>query len=70
MLFRSHITVDDRAIEENGGVIVRYHVVCLSNSEGEKIELPVPQNSAIYDKLEQINAEIKAAKKAAKEAAN
>ena len=61
------ITVDDRAIEENGGVLVRYHVACIATAEGEKIELPVPQNSAVYDKLEQINSEIKSAKKAAKE---
>ncbi|MBQ9510776.1 MAG: hypothetical protein IJR55_03670 [Clostridia bacterium] len=65
-----HITVSDHALEENGGVLVRYHTADIVTAEGEKFSLPTPQNSSIYDRFEQINKEIKSAKKAAKEAEN
>lgn len=62
----SEISVTDKAINDDGGVLLRYHALTVSSCDGSVIaEYPAGQSSVLYDKSEAITRQIKSAVKAA-----
>lgn len=60
----SKLEITDKSIEDEGGVLVRYHSLSIKGTDGSVLsETLIPQNSILYDKIDGINREIKAARK-------
>lgn len=62
----SAISVTDKAINDEGGVLLRYHALTVFSSDGSTVaEYPAGQSSVLYDKSELLTRKIKNAAKAA-----
>lgn len=61
------LAIEDKSLEENGGVLVKYHTLEIRDRNGTTLlHTPIPQSSIIYDRVSDINREIKAAHKSEK----
>lgn len=63
----SPLTIAEKTLEDEGGVLVKYRILEIKDRDGNLLtQTPMPQNSMVYDSITDINREIKADHKAAK----
>ena len=56
------LAIEDKVLEENGGVLVKYHTLEIKDRSGTTLlHTPIPQSSIVYDRISDINREIMAA---------
>ena len=61
------LAIEDKALEENGGVLVKYHTLEIKDRSGNiLLHTPIPQSSIVYDRISDINREIRAAHRSEK----
>lgn len=61
------LAIEDKALEENGGVLVKYHTLEIKDRSGNTLlHTPIPQSSIVYDRISDINREIRAAHRSEK----
>ena len=63
----SQLAIKEKLLEDNGGVLLKYRMLEIKDKAGViASEMPIPQSSVLYDRISDINREIKAAHKAEK----
>lgn len=63
----SQLAIKEKLLEGNGGVLLKYRMLEIKDKAGViASEMPIPQSSVLYDRISDINREIKAAHKAEK----
>ena len=63
----SQLAIKEKLLEDNGGVLLKYRTLEIKDKAGViASEMPIPQSSVLYDRISDINREIKAAHKAEK----
>lgn len=61
----SSLSIAENKIENEGGVLLRYHTLEVKGRDGSILtSAPITQNSVLYDNIDALNREIKAARKA------